>query len=204
MSDTVSRKATRRSPDERRRQIIQATIARLAREGPEGWTLRQVSRDLSVSPSLVNYFFESWGDLVVASYRDLASRFEADIAATTSDNAFTAAKRLDAYIDQYFSDVWMSDDVAGAYIAFWALARRETALSAEMARFTDAMRATLKPLVEEIAEAHGAPDRAPSIADTLYFLMNGLWYEIAVNPAILTPADAKAKLRDYLKTAFAT
>ncbi|MEM1383707.1 MAG: TetR family transcriptional regulator C-terminal domain-containing protein [Pseudomonadota bacterium] len=191
----ATKKAERLTPDARRQQIVAATIACLARRGPEGWTLRQVARDLDIAPSLVTYFFARWGDLVVAAYRSLAERFEADFANLPAGPEPEA--RLRVWIDRYFAEDWVSDEISGAYVAFWALTRQEPALRAEMDRFGATMRGALRPVV---AGYVGRAEASEGVVETLYFLLSGLWYEMAVNPGSLTPTQAKARAWAYLET----
>lgn len=191
-------KRPQRLPKEvRRRQIIKATIACLSRSGPEKWTLRQVSRDIGIAPSLVTYFFETWSELLVAAYRTLADRFETEFADIAERPGLSPDERVELYVDAYFSEFWMSDEIAGAYIAFWALARSEPALQAEMDRFSGLARAGLRPVLAAYADQPSA--QAEDHADTAYFLLSGLWYEMAVNPSTVRPVDARRLSKAYLR-----
>ncbi len=182
---------------ERRRTIVEATIACLARSGPGRWTLRQVSRDLGIAPSLVTHFFQSWDELVIAAYRTLAERFEDEFSQIAARPGVTARARLDLYIDGYFSERWTGEEVAGAYVAFWALGRSQPRLRAEMDRFAEAMRGSLLPLIVESAAERGAGD-AGQVYETFYFLLSGLWYEGAVNPGSVRDPGPAERARAFL------
>lgn len=188
--------------EERRRQIVEATIACLARAGPERWTLRQVSRDLGVAPSLVTHFFHSWDELVIAAYRALAERFEREFAEIARRPGMTARARLDLYVERYFAPRWTGEEIAGAYIAFWALGRSQPRLRAEMDRFSEAMRGSLNPLVVECAEERGI-GAAEQTFETFYFLLSGLWYETAVNPGSVRDPGPADRARAFLDFALA-
>ena len=188
--------------DERRRQIVEATIACLARAGPERWTLRQVSRDLGVAPSLVTHFFQSWDELVIAAYRALAERFELEFSEIVHRPAMTARARLDLYVESYFSARWTGEEIAGAYVAFWALGRSQPRLRAEMDRFSEAMRGSLFPLLAEFADGRGI-GAAEQIFETFHFLLSGLWYETAVNPGSVRNPGPAERARAFLDIALA-
>src|SRR5687767_2140301 len=64
----------RLKPEERRAQLTEATLGCLARYGAQGAGLRQVCRDLEIAPSLVNYLFGGWNELLLSAYRLLAQR----------------------------------------------------------------------------------------------------------------------------------
>jgi AcrR family transcriptional regulator len=160
--------------------------------------MRQVARDLGVAPSLISYFFASWSELIAAAYRMLAERFGAEQREIAERPGLDPAERLEALIDHYFSDYWSSDDVAGAYIAFWALTRSEVDLRGEMSRFSASMRDALAPHLEVLAAERGiARDMGP-VADMLAVLLSGLWYEMAVNPQAMPAAQAREMVRAWL------
>lgn len=187
----------RLAADERRRQIVEATIACLARNGPEKWTLRQVSRDLGVAPSLVTHFFQSWNELLLAAYRALAERFDEEFSGIAAQAGLDPRARLDLYVARYFSARWTSEEIAGAYIAFWTLGRSEQRLRDEMDRVSGMMRASLFPLVAECAAERGRRDVEP-IFETFHFLLSGLWYETAVNPGSVRDPGPAERARGFL------
>lgn len=191
----------RLAPEHRRRQIIEATIAGLARGGPEHWTLRQISRDLGVAPSLITYFFATWSDLLVGAYQTLAERFEAQFSEIAHRPGLTAGERLDLYIDAFFSDAWLGEDIAGVYVAFWALGRSETRLRAEMERFSEMTRRDLFPLISEHAADCGFTRDVSIVAETFLFLISGLWYEAAVNPGSVRNPGPGDRARAFLEFA---
>ncbi|MBK0398176.1 TetR family transcriptional regulator C-terminal domain-containing protein [Limibaculum sp. M0105] len=192
----------RLTPEDRRRLIIETTIAGLARGGPEHWTLRQVSRDLGVAPSLITYFFSTWSDLLVGAYQELAERFEAQFSEIANRSGLSARDRLDLYIDAFFSDAWMGEDIAGVYVAFWALGRSETRLRAEMERFSDMTRRDLFPLIQEHAADCGFEGDIATVAETFLFLISGLWYEAAVNPGSVRNPGPGDRARSFIDFAF--
>ncbi len=163
--------------------------------------MRQVARDLGVAPSLISYFFASWSELLAEAYRTLAQRFEAERREIGARAGLRPAARLDALIDHYFSDYWLSDEVAGAYIAFWSLTRSEVDLQDQMTRFSETMRDTLAPHVAALAAERGIARDTGPVADTIAALLSGLWYEIAVNPAAMPVARARRMVRGYIDAA---
>lgn len=199
--NTVARQQ-RLGAEERRRRIVEATIACLARAGPDRWTLRQVARDLGVAPSLVTHFFLTWDELVIAAYRALAERFELEFSEVAGRFEMTARARLDLYVENYFSPRWTDGDVAGAYIAFWALGRSQPRLRADMDRFSETMRGSLFPLIAECAEGRGSA-AADQISETFHFLLSGLWYETAVNPGSVCDPGPVERARAFLDLALA-
>ncbi|MEM9735065.1 MAG: TetR family transcriptional regulator C-terminal domain-containing protein [Pseudomonadota bacterium] len=201
MADAASARPLRLPPDARRAQILEATLRCLARNGPERWTLRQVSRELGVAPSLVTHFFGTWNDLLVAAYRVLSDRFAAEFSAIAEAPGQSAGTRIGAYIRAFFADTWRDEDTAGAYIAFWALARSEPRLRGVMDEFARTSRRILAPMIADYARERGYPGDPAPVAETFAYLTSGLWYEIAVNPASLSAKAATAQAEAYLEMA---
>ncbi|MEM7177720.1 MAG: TetR/AcrR family transcriptional regulator [Pseudomonadota bacterium] len=202
MTVEATTRQRRRAPEERRRQIIEATIACLAQSGPEKWSLRQVSRDIGIAPSLITYMFATWNDLLVAAYSDLGERFGAQFSEISRREGLTARARLDLCIDAYFADEWLSADVAGAYIAFWTLGRSERRLRDVMDQFAEMKQRDLIPLLREYAAECRVDCDVEALADTFYFLLSGLWYEVAVNPDAVMRPGPRGQARRFLDFAF--
>ncbi|MBY8975422.1 TetR family transcriptional regulator C-terminal domain-containing protein [Rhodobacteraceae bacterium NNCM2] len=205
MTSSTSRGSTSRrlAPEERRRQIVEATIACLARTGPDKWTLRQVSRDIGIAPSLVTYLFSTWNDLLIATYKTLSDRFDQQFSAISHRPGMSARERLDRYIDAYFDEEWLADEIAGAYIAFWSLARGEPRLREVMDDFGEMKQRDLVPLMREYADELGVERDIQAMTDIFYFLLSGLWYELAVNPGSTDAPDPRSRARQFLDVAFA-
>jgi BetI-type transcriptional repressor, C-terminal len=150
----------------------------------------------------VTHFFQSWEELVIAAYRALAARFELEFSEIARRPGLTARARLDLYVESYFSPRWTEEEVAGAYIAFWALGRSQPRLRVEMDRLSETMRASLFPLISECAAERGV-GAAEQICETFHFLLSGLWYETAVNPGSVRDPGPAQRARAFLDFAFA-
>ncbi|MEO1457557.1 MAG: TetR family transcriptional regulator C-terminal domain-containing protein [Pseudomonadota bacterium] len=198
MSEPERKPPRRRiSADDRRRQIIEATIACLAQRGPEEWTLRQVARDIGVAPSLITYFFETWGDLLLHAYRLLAERFEAE-AAALEEAGLDPRARLEAVVDLILGEDAVRRRTAGAYIALWAFSQNEPALRREMTRFSETVVACIARALEAQARACGIERDLGGATRTLYILLDGLWYEMAVNPDYIGRDEARRMAWSYI------
>ena len=113
----AKRRPTRQrlSAEERRAQIVEATLTCLARHGPEDWTLRQVARDLGVAPSLVTYFFTTWNDVLVSAYRTLSNHFQAEVT-RIEDAEIDGRAWLEAIVELYLGEGALGE-TAGVYVA---------------------------------------------------------------------------------------
>ena len=198
---TAKLERQRLKPEDRRSAIVDATVTALAKHGPQRCTLRQVARDMGVAPSLITYFFATWSDLLLHTYRALTTAHEADMQGLHDDYSEDAEANLDLYLKCFFSETWTSDRVAGAYISLWALARGDVDLGGEMAETARAMRGETAPLLLDLIAARQGTADPDAVNAAFYALTSGLWYEIAVNPAALSADRAIAMAWAYLDTA---
>ncbi|WP_425406295.1 TetR/AcrR family transcriptional regulator [Hwanghaeella sp.] len=179
---TAEPQGKRLSPEQRRREIILGTINALAAHGPQKCSLRQVARDMGIAPSLLTYFFNSWADLLLETYRWLAEMTDKDFVALAEKRGGKPKQDLQDYLDLYFSDKWTRDEVAGAYISFWALARGEVDLKTEMLAFSEKDRARARPYLEAYLKSRGIEENIDALNEVFCVMLSGIWYEIAVNP----------------------
>ena len=189
----------RLSADERREQIVASTLSCLARHRPEDWTLRQVARDLGVAPSLVTYFFATWNDLLVSAYRTLTERFQAQVIRIETAEIDGRA-RLEAIVELYLGEAALGE-TAGAYVALGAFARQEPRLRAEMTAYSETAQAAFANALANYARERSLAGDHSAMAQALYVLLEGFWYDMAVNPSRLSPTAARASLWVFLDAA---
>lgn len=197
----VKRQEVRRrlSAEERQAQIVAATLTCLAQHRPEDWTLRQVARDLGVAPSLVTYFFATWNDLLVSAYRSLSERFQAEVA-TIEGAEMDGRARLEAIVELYLGEGALGE-TAGAYVALGAFARQEPRLRAEMTTYSEAAQGAFDRALASYARERGVAADLSATAQALYVLLEGFWYDMAVNSSRLSPAEARDSLWAFLDAA---
>jgi|GEM_PF-2802778 len=179
---TAAQPGRRLAPAQRRREIIAGTVAALAAHGPQKCSLRQVARDMGIAPSLLTYFFNSWAELLQETYRWLAEMTEKDFADLAAQRGQDPKKDLQDYLDLYFSEKWTRDEVAGAYISLWALARGEVDLKTEMLAFSEKDRARARPYLEAYLKSRGVDVNVEALNEAFCVMLSGIWYETAVNP----------------------
>ena len=191
----------RLAPAERRRLILDATIAALAEHGPQGCTLRQVARDMGVAPSLITYFFSTWPDLLRQAYLALIAAYDADIGALKLGTSKDPEAEMAGFLEAAFADRWTRDPIAGAHVSLWALARGDVDLNAEMAQSTARFRDHTRGLIARLIEHRGGGASPQAVNAAFYALTSGLWFEMTVNPGTITRAEATETVWAFLDTA---
>lgn len=183
----------RLKPDDRRQQLIETTLLCLAKYGAEGTGVRQVCRELGVAPSLVNYFFDGWNDLLLSAYQALADRDIQDLRQIIEAEFPSERARLRAIVERTVAPDWLAESVVGAYIALWDLSRTLKDLQAAFGRFHQERRALLAGLLTRLAAESRVKVDAERLAAGLVIFLDGLWLELGLNPKSM-PHDEAVEL----------
>ena len=144
----------------------------------------------------MTYFFATWNDLLVSAYRTLSDHFQAEVARIEAAEIDGRA-RLEAIVELYLGESALGE-TAGAYVALGAFARQEPRLRAEMTAYSEAAQAAFARALSGYARERGLEADLSATAQALYLLLEGLWYDMAVNPSRLSTAAARASLWAFL------
>ena len=190
----AKRKRERQDPAERRRHLVAATVACLAKLGPRGATGREICRFAGVSHGLVRHYFSNPDNLLLETYADLCEQLLAHIEEKAKPDADEPWTALHHFFVATFNDDWASADIIGAWMAFWQLVRSREDFAAVSEAYNLRQRAIQERIVRRIP---GAERRAP-LADSIAILSavtDGLWIEYYLSDA-RTPADRAVALCD--------
>ncbi|GAA4838117.1 TetR/AcrR family transcriptional regulator [Actinomycetospora corticicola] len=159
----------RRRGATRRRELLDATLRVIARDGPAGVSQRRVADEAGVPPSAVLYHFASVDDLLVSTLVEVNDRYVAELEAVTT---LTGLAAVIAASDR--------STLIAEYDLFLLAARR-----ADLRGEVDRWRTTLAGLAARL----GAPRPA-----LLAAAVDGLWLQAAL--AELDEATVLGVLRD--------
>ncbi len=120
MPALVGRKASR---EYRREQLIEATIATVARRGLSQTTLSDVARTAGVSHGLVNFHFQTKERLLAETLSYLSNEHRETWQAALNEAPPGPANHLNALILAEFSERHLSPDKLSAWCAFWGEAQ---------------------------------------------------------------------------------
>ena len=182
MTDSVGRpRATRQYSEDRRQELLAATMSCLARLGPRATTGREICRQAGVSHGLLRHYFANPENLLLETYQQLCdqslARLEEELN-SPSDNPWTTMERLFGVL---FAEKWVNSDTMGAWIAFWNLVH----CNQDFAQIQEAYRQKLLQLLDD-ALKHLPPNpgglpREQSVA-ILAAVIGGLWLDFSLRP----------------------
>ena len=112
----MGRKASR---EFRREQLIEATIAIVARNGLSMTTLSDVARQAGVSHGLVNFHFQTKERLMAETLAFMSKQHRSMWTSAVEAAGPHPVQRLNALILAEFSEAHMSSDRLSAWCAFW-------------------------------------------------------------------------------------
>ena len=191
---TGRRRTKRESPLVRRKDLLDATVACMARLGPRGTTGREICRQAGVSHGLLRHYFRNPENLLFETYEQLCEDLLAHVelaVAPFHDDPWAA---LHAFFVAVFSDDWASPDIIGAWMVFWQQVRNRD----DFAVVSDAFNMRQRALLEGIVTRLPDPARALPTADAVAILsavLDGLWIEYYLSDR-RTPHDRCIALCD--------
>ncbi|MEI7599352.1 MAG: TetR family transcriptional regulator [Aestuariivirga sp.] len=184
------RKATR---PVRRQQLIDSTIAVLARKGYAGLTVADVAKEAGLSAGIVIFHFNTKDELLAAVLGALAAEYRAHWEASMNAAGPAAADRLKALLlSDFDTDVYTREKLA-AWVAFWGEIQGRPFYD-QICAGSDAERQTAtEALCREVIAEGGYGLNAALAARGLESLGDGLWVSLGGGGYKGQVSDTKAK-----------
>jgi AcrR family transcriptional regulator len=182
----------RKSPTERRRQLIDAAIRCLGRGGISAFTIDNICQEADVSRGLINHHFESKQGLLLAVYETMTAYLEEITERCLASDAATAEERLRDIIDASVSPHAFSRSQFKAWLALWGEIANDERLQELHRRRYQIYRQGLAEVLRATAKARQRTLDADGLATASVALIDGLWVEWGLDPQGLSPEEAKA------------
>ena len=184
-------KFERKSPDERRRALIAATLACLAREGHAGLSIRKISKEAGISVGLINHHYASKDELIGHAYETLSL----DLLANMRDKVEAAGSdpraRLSAYFRASLSAPILERSILRTWVVFWGMIEHSPIMTEVHDRTYAEYRRLLEALLADLWGASGRPMPDLRLAAIgLVAIHDGLWLEWCLNPQTLSSEEA--------------
>jgi len=184
-------KFERKSPDERRRALIAATLACLAREGHAGLSIRKISKEAGISVGLINHHYASKDELIGHAYETLSL----DLLANMRDKVEAAGSdpraRLSAYFRASLSAPILERSILRTWVVFWGMIEHSPIMTEVHDRTYAEYRRLLEALLADLWGASGRPMPDLRLAAIgLVAIHDGLWLEWCLNPQTFSSEEA--------------
>lgn len=178
----------------RRKALTDAAIEAIGARGSMDVTMSDIAGRAGVSPALAHHYFGSKEQLITASVRALLSDLRADTVEALR-KARTNRARVSAIIAVSFSEEQFSDDVVGAWLAFYVIAQRAPDIRRLLSIYSRRLHSNLMSGLTPLAGAHDAE----RIAEGAAAMIDGLYIRkgLGTGPA---RHDAVALVEDHIET----
>ena len=189
----------------RRRQLIEATIAVICRNGYSNTTLAQVAGEAGLSPGIVNFYFKSKEQLLVATLEHLADEYEVFRSETMAAAGDSPAAALSAMIDADFHPAVCTHEKIVVWYAFSAEMQAQPIYYDLMSKLETRYFEQTRDLVAQlIAERQYRGIDPAAVANGLNAMVNGFWFDLLVDPTGFDHDGAKKVCRLFLRGLFPT
>lgn len=194
-------KYRRALPEDRRGDLVEATLTCLAEHGHAGVSVRRIAAQAGVSAGLVNHHFDGIEALVAAAYEKLSKDLLATVM-TRVERESDPRRRLSAYYAAIFSDEVLDPGLLKVWVVFWSLLPHTEPLKAIQQRMWSDYRGSIERELAACPAADPCFDPA-TVALGLAALMDGLWLQGCLDPGSYRAADAVALCETFTDDALA-
>lgn len=191
------------SREQRRQQLIEATMKCIARKGLSSTTLGDVATEAGLSQGIVNLHFESKDNLLTETLRQLADDYKTKFSRVLQNSGPAAADKLLALMRLDLRPSVVDRQKIAVWFAFWGEVKSRPTyrrICDERDRYYDAVIEELCSTI--IAEGAYRDISARSAAITLTSVTNGLWLSYLISPKSFDRGAAKAAIDELLRRFF--
>ena len=202
-SPVVRRKRRTAAKEERRLQLIKATMRSVAKRGLSDTTMATVAGEAKLSQGIINLHFQSKDNLLVETLRYVADEYRAAWQTALEKAGNEPVHKLAALVEVDFHKPICNRNRLAVWFAFWGESKSRPTyrrICSEHDRNYDQM---LAELCGEIIEQGNYQDADPQVVATgLSAMTEGLWLDLLVSPDEMTPELGRQICFDYLMRTF--
>jgi len=204
MATTAPAKARRTaSREERRRQLIDATMKCIARKGMGSTTLGDVAKEAGLSQGIVNLHFESKDNLLMETLRTLANEYREQFDKTMERSGPHSSDTLLALLEMDLKPALCDRQKLAIWFAFWGEVKSRPTyrrICDEFDRYYDSV---IERLCADLIKEGGYKNiNSPAAAEALTCMTNGLWLSYLVSPKSWDRQVALDAIMSYLTNVF--
>jgi len=198
-------KNTRRtaSREQRRQQLINATMKCIARKGMSSTSIGDVAKEAGLSQGIINLHFNSKDNLLNETLRHLADEYKATFNKTLENSGPGAADKLIALVELNLRPSIADRQKIAVWFAFWGEVKSRPAyrkICDERDQYYDEV---IEDLCETIiAEGKYKGISARNVGIALNSITNGMWLSYLISPGTFDRSEAMAALTDLLHRYF--
>ncbi|MEM9061088.1 MAG: TetR family transcriptional regulator C-terminal domain-containing protein [Pseudomonadota bacterium] len=199
----VPKRRRKASKEERRRQLIDATIKTIASKGISGTTTTDVTREAGLSAGIVSLHFDGKHGLLTETLRFLAEEHRGVWVEAYEDANLTTAEKLRVVVDANFDSRICTPEKISAWFAYFGEAKYRAVYRELINDFDTERGDVLATLCAELCQDGGYETVDPaSLASSIESLADGFWLGMVLYPDWATPEDLKQRIYDMIAAHF--
>ena len=203
MAATAKNSKRTASREQRRQQLIDATMKCIARKGMSGTTLGDVAKEAGLSQGIVNLHFESKENLLTASLRSIADDYKSQFNRTLEKSGPDAAGKLHALMELDLRPSILDRRKLAVWFAFWGEVKSRPRYREVCEQSDEYYDEVLNSLCGEIiADGCYQNTSAAAVATVLTSVTNGMWLSYLISPKRFDRQCATNAVDEYLCSIF--
>ena len=203
MAATAKNTKRTASREQRRHQLIDATMKCIARKGMGGTTLGDVAKEASLSQGIVNLHFESKENLLNETLRFIADDYKNQFNRTLDKSGPDAASKLHALMKLDLRPSILDRRKLAVWFAFWGEVKSRPRYREVCEQSDEYYDEVLNSLCSEIiADGNYKNVSAVAVATVLTSVTNGMWLSYLISPKRFDRQNATNAVDEYLRSIF--
>ena len=191
--DSAARRSFRRAPsDERRQDLIRATLDCVAEGGLHAATVREIAIRAGVTNGLIRHYFETKDHMIHEAYRFMMGEMTAMAREAGNSAIGRPRERLRRFVAANFSPPVLDIRKLTLWASFIAMVRIDTAMAAIHREAYLEFRSDVEQLVADVLEDAGMATCKAGLRDAatkINAVIDGLWLEGAMAPELFGDGD---------------
>ena len=186
--------------EQRREQLIKATIKCIARKGLSSTTMADVTKAARLSQGIVNLHFQSKEKLLIETLRYVAEEYKGGWDSIINDRSLSPAACVKALIEHDFSPTISQASKLAVWFAFWG----ESSSRPIYRKICNEADLQTSASMQKLCEKMGCKSKlkATLIATGYTALADGLWLDMLVTPNDMDRSMGKAICLNYMGSFF--
>ena len=191
------------SREERRQQLIEATMKCIGRKGLTGTTLSDVAKEAGLSQGIVNLHFESKDNLLTETLRSLANEYRSQFDRTLDRSGPHPAERLRALMELDLRPSICDRRKLAVWFAFWGEVKSRPTYRKICDEYDQYYDDVIVDLCEQIIVDGDYPGiDAKAAAEALMSITDGLWLSCLISAQAFDRELAREAVLSYLRSVF--
>lgn len=205
MSQPLKKPRTKRrtaSKEERKSQLIKATIRSIARHGLSETTIATVAKEAGLSQGIINLHFQSKERLLEETLSHIVAEYRTAWYKAMKSSGDSTAEKLAALVAVDFDKLICQRNKLAVWFAFWGESRSRLTYRKIYAESNREYKQLLTELCEDLIKQSNTKIQAQRVAIGLLAMNSGLWLDMLISPSEMPAERAREISLSYLRGVF--